>query len=101
MLRPRDLPIAAKLGLSACCALLLLGALTWTVRDGMARLSAIDQRSAAAETSARELATARTAVLEMRVASRELQYQQSVPPCRRWSVAPSSRRKARAACCRR
>ena len=78
MLRPRDLPIAAKLGLSACCALLLLGALTWTVREGMVRLSAIDQRSAAAETAARELATARTAVLEMRVASRELEYQQSV-----------------------
>jgi hypothetical protein len=78
MLRPRDLPIAAKLGLSACCALLLLGALTWTVRDSMARLSAIDQRNAAAEAAARELATVRTASLEMRVASREIEYQQSV-----------------------
>ncbi len=61
MLRPRDLPIAAKLGLSACCALLLLGALTWTVQDSMARLSATDQRNAAAEAAVRELMTVATA----------------------------------------
>lgn len=77
MPRLRDLPIAAKLALSAASALLLLGALTWSVRDGMSRVDALDRQSAAAEQAARDITTVGRTENEMRVAARELMYQQS------------------------
>ncbi len=77
MPRLRDLPIAAKLALSAASALLLLGALTWSVRDGMSRVDALDRQSAAAEQAARDITTVGRTEDEMRIAARELMYQQS------------------------
>ncbi len=82
MPRLRDLPIAGKLALSAGSTLLLLAALTWSVLAGMARVDALDRLSGAAEQAARDVTTVRRAEQEVRVAARELMYQQTAAAAR-------------------
>jgi methyl-accepting chemotaxis protein len=78
MLGLRDLPIAAKLTLSAGLALLLLGVLVVSVRSSSGRVEELYRQGAEDEQAARNATLARRAAFEMQLLSQEVIHNQSV-----------------------
>jgi methyl-accepting chemotaxis protein len=74
----RDLPIAAKLALVSVGALVLLSLVSWFSLDRLVTVGALQDGVAVEAATARQIQQSLLATLELRVVSRELQYQQTV-----------------------
>jgi methyl-accepting chemotaxis protein len=74
----RDLPIAAKLAVVSVCALALLSIVSWFAFDRLVAVGALQDGVAVEAATARQIQQSLLATLELRVVSRELQYQQTV-----------------------
>jgi methyl-accepting chemotaxis protein len=74
----RDLPIGAKLGLVSVGALVLLSLVSWFAFDRLVTVGALQDGVAVEAATARQIQQSLLATLELRVVSRELQYQQTV-----------------------
>jgi methyl-accepting chemotaxis protein len=75
----RDLPIGAKLALTAVAALVLLSLVSWFAIERLATIGALQDGVAAEADTERQIQKSLLETLTLRLASRELQYQQSVP----------------------
>lgn len=74
----RNLPIGAKLGLAVVSALALLSVVSWFAIDRLATVGALQDGVAAEAAIDRQMQKSLLATWELRVASGELQYQQTV-----------------------
>jgi methyl-accepting chemotaxis protein len=73
----RDLPIGAKLASTAVGALILLSVVSWFALERLVAVGAMQDGVATQAATERQIQRALLATLELRVVSRELQYQQT------------------------